>query len=79
MQNWFLSGTGEKDWLVLVSTKTQLANEEIVRLYGRRWDIEVFFKIAKQHLKLVKEIQTRDFDTLVAHTSIVFMRSQFMA
>jgi hypothetical protein len=67
------------DWLVLLSSDTALANEEIVRLYGRRWDIEVFFKMAKQHLKLSKEIQSRDFDSLIAHTSIVFMRYQFLA
>jgi hypothetical protein len=70
---------GKKDWLVLISTNPELPNKEIVRLYGRRWDIEVFFKMAKQHLKLVKEIQARDFDSLVAHTSIVFMRYQFLA
>jgi hypothetical protein len=75
----FVRDRRKKDWLVLLSTSPEISNEEIVRLYGRRWDIEVFFKMAKQHLKLVKEIQTRDFDTLVAHTSIVFMRYQFLA
>jgi len=75
----FVRDRREKDWLVLISTNPELSNEEIVRLYGRRWDIEVFFKMAKQHLKLVKEIQTRDFDSLVAHTSIVFVRYQFLA
>lgn len=34
----------------------------------------MFFKMAKQHLKLAKETQCRDFDALIAHTSIVFMR-----
>jgi len=43
------------------------------------WDIEVFFKMAKQHLKPVKEIQSRDFDALIAHTSIVFMRYMFLS
>jgi hypothetical protein len=75
----FVRDRRKKDWLVLLSTSPEISNEEIVRLYGRRWDIEVFFKMAKQHLKLVKEIQARDFDTLVAHTSIVFMRYQFLA
>jgi hypothetical protein len=75
----FVRDRRKKDWLVLLSTNPEISNEEIVRLYGRRWDIEVFFKMAKQHLKLVKEIQARDFDTLVAHTSIVFMRYQFLA
>ena len=35
--------------------------------------------MAKQHLKLTKEIQCRDFDALIAHTSIVFMRYIFLA
>ena len=62
-----------------MSTDLDLANEEIVRIYGKRWDIEVFFKMAKQHLKLAKEIQCRDFDALIAHTTIVFMRYMFLA
>jgi len=63
----------------LISTNLELPNEDIVRIYGKRWDIEVFFKMAKQHLKLAKEIQSRDYDALVAHTSIVFMRYMFLA
>jgi hypothetical protein len=35
--------------------------------------------MAKQHLKLAKEIQCRDFDALIAHTSFVFMRYMFLA
>ncbi|MDD4464783.1 MAG: transposase, partial [Desulfobacterales bacterium] len=62
----------------LLSTDTKLADEDIVRIYGKRWDIEVFFKMAKHHLKLAKEIQCRDFDALIAHTSIVFMRYMFL-
>jgi len=31
----------------------------MIRLYGKRWDIEVFFKMCKQHLKEVQiEIMT---------------------
>ena len=51
----------------------------IVRIYGKRWDIEVFFKMAKQNLKLAKEIQCRDFDALIAHTRFVFMRYMFLS
>lgn len=75
----FVRDKRKKDWLALVSTDTQLADEDIVRIYGKRWDIEVFFKMAKQHLKLSKEIQCRDFDALIAHTTIVFMRYMFLA
>lgn len=75
----FIRDRRKKDWLAILCTDTELADEEIVRIYGKRWDIEVFFKMAKQHLKLTKEIQCRDFDALIAHTSIVFMRYMFIA
>ncbi len=75
----FVQDRRKKDWLALMSTDLELANEEIIRIYGKRWDIEVFFKMAKQHLNLAKEIQCRDFDALIAHTSIVFMRYMFLA
>ena len=75
----FVRDRRKKDWLALMSTDLELANEDIVRIYGKRWDIEVFFKMAKQHLKLAKEIQCRDFDALIAHTTIVFMRYMFLA
>ena len=75
----FVRDRRKKDWLVLLSTDITLPESDIVQLYGKRWDIEVFFKMAKQHLKLVKEIQCRDFDALIAHTTIVFMRYMFVA
>jgi Transposase DDE domain len=31
----------KRQWLALLSTDSTLSDEEIVRLYGRRWDIEV--------------------------------------
>jgi hypothetical protein len=40
----------------------------------RRWDVEVFFKISKSYLRLAKEFQSRSYDALVAHTTIVFAR-----
>jgi hypothetical protein len=75
----FVRDRRKKDWLALLSTDIGLADEDIVRVYGKRWDIEVFFKMAKQHLKLAKEIQCRDYDALIAHTTIVFMRYMFLA
>lgn len=75
----FVRDRRKKDWLALLSTNTTLPDEEIVRIYGKRWDIEVFFKMIKQHLCLVKEIQCRDYDALIGHTSIVFMRYMFIA
>jgi len=75
----FVRDSRKKDWLALLSTDTTLPDPDIIRIYGKRWDIEVFFKMAKQHLKLAKEIQCRDYDALIAHTSIVFMRYMFLA
>ena len=51
-----------------------MANEEIVTLYKRRWDIETFFKVAKSFLQLVKECQSRSFDAIVANATLVCCR-----
>ena len=75
----FVRDRRKKDWLAILSTDTDLPDAEVVRIYGKRWDIEVLFKMSKQHLKLVKEIQCRDFDMLIAHTTIVFMRYMFIS
>jgi len=64
----------KKKWLALLSTDLDLADEEIIKLYKRRWDIEVFFKMTKSYLQLAKEFQSRSYDALVAHTTIVFAR-----
>ena len=58
---------------------TTLPDEEVIRIYGKRWDIEVFFKMAKHHLNLEREVQLRDYDGLVAHISLVFTRYLFLA
>ena len=75
----FVRDKRKKDWLALLSTDTTLPDADVVRIYGKRWDIEVFFKMAKQYLKLAKGIQCLDFDALIAHTSIVVMRYMFLA
>ena len=56
-----------KGWLAILSTDITLSDEEIVRIYGKRWDIEVFFNMEKQYLDLVKGVQIRDFDGLIAY------------
>ncbi len=64
-----------KNWLVIVSTDTELSEEEIIRVYGKRWDIEVFFKICKSYLNLVKEYQVISYDAMNAHATIIFSRT----
>ena len=70
----FVRNRSAKKWLAILSTDTTLTDEEIIKLYGRRWDIEVFFKMTKSFLNLAKEYQGRSFDALVAHTTVVFCR-----
>lgn len=64
----------KKNWVALLSTDTEVDENEIIRIYGMRWDIEVFFKMCKSYLKFAKEFQGRSFDMLVAHTTIVYLR-----
>lgn len=69
----------KKNWLALLSTDLDVEDEEIIRIYGKRWDIEVFFKMTKSYLRLAKEFQGRSYDMMVAHTSIVFARYILLA
>ena len=68
-----------KKWIALLSTDTTLSEEEIIRLYGKRWDIEVFFKMCKSYLALAKEFQQLSYDAVTAHTAIVMLRYMMLA
>lgn len=69
----------KREWLALLSTDISIPDEEVVRIYGKRWSIEVFFKACKSTLRLAKEFQTRSYSSLVAHTSIVFLRYMMLS
>ncbi|MBN7274748.1 transposase [Ligilactobacillus pobuzihii] len=48
----FVAKRGKADqYLVLTTTKLSLNPTEIIQIYGRRWQIECYFKIAKQYLQ----------------------------
>jgi len=66
--------SNKKKWCALISTDTSLSEEQVIELYGKRWDIEVFFKMCKSYLKLAKEFEGRSYDMMTAHTTIVFIR-----
>jgi hypothetical protein len=67
------------EWIALVSTDTTLSEDEIVALYGKRWDIEVFFKVCKSYLKLTGEFHQLSYDALTAHTTIVMIRYMILS
>ena len=56
-----------------------LSEEEIIRIYGKRWQIEVFFKTCKSSLNLIGECHSLSYDALTAHTAIVFVRYMLLA
>ena len=64
----------KRGWVALLSTDMTLESSEIIRMYGKRWDIEVFFKACKSDLALETGIQVRNYDAIVAYTTIVFTR-----
>ncbi|MCW5213588.1 transposase, partial [Desulfobulbus sp. TB] len=68
-----------RKWLAILSADVELADDEIVRIYGRRWDIEVFFKMMKRCLNLEREVQLRDYDGLIGHITIVMSRYIFLS
>lgn len=75
----FVRHRHKRDWLAILSTKIELSADEIVRIYGKRWDIEVFFKMMKHHLNLEREAQLRDYDGIIGHTTIAMTRYIFLA
>ncbi len=75
----FVRHRHKRKWLAILSTKIDLAEEEIVRIYGKRWDIEMFFKMMKHYLNLERETQLRDFDGIIGHITIVMSRYVFLA
>lgn len=75
----FVKDRQSKNFLAVLSTDTELPDDEILRIYGKRWGIEVFFKMCKSYLALSKEFQGRSYDMMTAHTTIVFMRYIMLA
>lgn len=69
----------KKKWIGIISTDLSLSEEEIIALYGKRWSIEVFFKVCKSYLNLGKEFQGLSYDSMIAHTSIVMVRYMMLA
>ena len=68
-----------KEYLCLISTDVRLDENEIIRIYGKRWDIEVFFKVCKSYLNLSKECRFLSYDAMSAHTAVVFTRYMMLS
>lgn len=58
----------------MVCTNTGLSEEEIIRIYGKRWQTECFYKTCKSRLNLGKECHSLSYDAMTAHVALIFTR-----
>ena len=68
-----------RDWLAIGTTDMSLSGRQVISLYSRRWNIEVFFKTVKSCLGFAKECQSRSFDAIVCSVAVVFTRYIMLA
>ena len=71
--------TNRKEWIAILCTDMEKSPEDIIAIYGKRWDIEVFFKACKSFLRLGKECHSLSYDALTAHVAFVFTRYLMLA
>ncbi len=64
---------------MLLSTDVSLTEEEIIRVYGKHWDIEVLFKTCKSFLRLEHECSPRSYNAMTVYTPVVFARYVMLA
>ncbi|HNY01281.1 MAG TPA: transposase [Bacteroidales bacterium] len=62
----------QRTWNLLLTDNLHLLYDNAIKIYQIRWGIEVFFKEAKQYLRLGK-CQSNDFDAQIADISIIMM------
>lgn len=71
--------SNRKDWVCFVCTDTDLDEETIIRTYVIRWKTELYFRMAKSHLKLRTECHSTSYDAITAHMVIVAIRYMILA
>ena len=66
-------------WVCLICSDAGMDSKEIVRLYGKRWGIEVLFKTCKQYLRFGKDSQGTSFEAQNAQIGLSYARCLFLA
>ena len=66
------------DWICLLCTDVKMEETEVIRQYGKRWNIEVLFKCCKQYLKFGKDFHSTSFEGQNADIAIALMRYMFI-
>jgi len=76
----FIHDTKAKNnWCAVATTDLDLSDEQMVVLYSRRWDIEVFFKTCKEYLGFSSDCQSRNYDAITAFVAVAFTRYILLA
>ena len=65
--------------LIIDDSMFERNRSKIIRIYGKRWDIEVFFKVCKSYLNLSRECNSLSYDAMTAHTAVVFTRYMMLS
>jgi len=68
----FSQYANQSSWNLLLTDNLSLTYDKAIKIYQIRWGIEVFFKEAKQYLRLGK-CQSNDFDAQIADISIIMI------
>jgi hypothetical protein len=67
------------EYIAFLSTDSNLNEDEVIALYGKRWSIEVFFKTCKSYLRFTGEFRQTRYESITAHTSVVALRYIMLA
>ena len=65
--------------LIIDDSMFERNRSKIIRIYGKRCDIEVFFKVCKSYLNLSRECNSLSYDAMTAHTAVVFTRYMMLS
>lgn len=69
---------GVENWRVILTTDLSQSFEQAYEIYARRWNIEVFFKDCKQHLRL-GQCQSHTLNAQIAATTISMIQYNLLA
>lgn len=64
----------KSEFLVMLSTDTELTENQIIEYYSCRWGIETMFQTCKSYLRLQKSTQSIDYSEIHASAAIVMFQ-----
>ena len=72
LEDWMPDQIQPRDWWVLFTNQEAWSPTEVIQAYKSRWEIEVFFRAARQRMAL-GNLPGRDFRQVQAHVCFVFL------